>query len=157
MTRVEKKRKENDLINNIYNIYNIDYQVEEKSKEYILRGIPADLWQAVKIIAARKNTTIRNIILNLLLKYVEENAGDHLTLNVTLGIQAKQDLLRFAVEEDIRMLLKALEEACKRGAPRDYILDLKRQVIDNIKKCPDLDLTLAEEIRRVFKLVADKI
>jgi len=155
----KKNHDEENEITNITNLTNISYQVEEKSKNYLLRGIPVGLWQAVKVIAAQKNTTIRNIILSLLLNFVKENAGEHLSVNISLDpkeTQAKSDLLRFMIEEDIRMLVDSLRKAKQRKASNDYIRELKKQIIENVKKCPNIDPLLADEIRRVFKSINDK-
>ena len=124
LTKKKNHEEENNEIININNINNISYKIEEKSKEYLLKNIPPDLWQAVKIIAAQKNTTIRNIILSLLLGFVKENAGEYLSVNISLdpkGAQAKNDLLRIVIEDEIQMLVDSLRMAMQRNAPSDYI------------------------------------
>ena len=37
-----------------------------KKLNYLLRGIPGDLWRKTKILAANRGTTIRQLILDLL-------------------------------------------------------------------------------------------
>ena len=126
-------------------------------KSYYIRDIPSDLWLGFTIAAKKQGLTIHDAVLQALAEYADRYGGDLVNVNFATTIQVKRDLLQFAVEEEVRLLLCSLKRAHKRNAPKTHIDELKLKIINNIKKCPFLNPDLAEEIKRVFKLVADKV
>jgi len=45
-------------------------------KEYLIKGIPSDFWWKVKAVAVKKKVTVKELIMNLLKKEVEESELD---------------------------------------------------------------------------------
>ena len=69
--------KDNKYILHIYNVYLIEKHLREVyMKSYILKNVDPKLWQEVKILAIKKRTTIRELIIELLEQAVKKGGID---------------------------------------------------------------------------------
>lgn len=119
--------------------------------------IERELWFTFKAIANMRNLRLYEAVKEAIIDYINKhkNSQQNITVKIIKNVQAKENLLQFIIEEEIKSLLKALLEAKQRDASGQYINQLKLKVIDNIKKHPNISEDLANQIKIVFQNLRD--
>ena len=119
--------------------------------------VPADLWHQFRIATTFRGQKIYQAILQLIEEYIQryneqiEKKRTVIEAKIIGNIEARENLLQFAIEQELRRMLKSLIEAKQRNANPAYINDLKFRIIETIKKHPIVSQQLAQEIKTVFQ------
>jgi hypothetical protein len=119
--------------------------------------VPADLWNQFRITAMWRGQKIYQAILQAIEEYIEkytmevEKKRTVIEAKIIGNIEARENLLQFAIEQELRRMLKSLIEAKQRNANTAYIKELKFKIIETVKKHPIVSKDLAYEIKRVFQ------
>jgi len=115
--------------------------------------IESSLWHTFKLIAFSQGLKVKDAIKEAIIDYINKHKTTQQNIEVKIikNYEAKQNLLQFIIEEEIKGKLKALLEAKQRDASGQYINQLKHEVIDYIKKHPNISEDLANQIKIVFQ------
>ncbi len=112
-----------------------------------------ELWKTFRIVASMQGLHIKEALPQALVEYVQNHECEQVHVNVQVIENSKKDLLTFVYEEEIKRKVAELLEAKRRQAPNHYMNNLKREVLDLVKKHPALSKDLAEEVLTVFKQI----
>ena len=101
-------------------------------------------WKNLKRKNKKKNLT----------KRIERNhqlPNQKVEVKIIENKEAKENILQIVIEEDIRTTLKELLDAKARKANISYINELKKHLIEQVKKAPFISKDLANEIKIVLQ------
>ena len=118
--------------------------------KYLLEA-DKDLWDLFTTVAKMQGLKVKEAVPKALMLFVEKYKKKNVHVNIKVVKNTKRNLLTFVYEEEIRNNLKALIEAKKRDAPNDFIVQLKNETLEIVKKHPALSEELAQEVVTVFR------
>ena len=127
-----------------------------KFTKYLIE-IENELWHSFKLVALSQGLKIKDAIREAIIEYIKNHQTQETKIEVQIikNIEARQDLLQFIIEEDIKHKLKEIIRASqnlKRNPQlKAYINDLKLKIIDDIRKHPSISKELAQQIKTVFQ------
>jgi len=123
-----------------------------KFTKYLLE-IETDIWLAFKTIAIANNLKVKDAIRQAILEYIQNHQLPNQKVEVKIieNKEAKENILQIVIEEDIRTTLKELLDAKARKANISYINELKKYLIEQVKKAPLVSKDLANEIKFVLQ------
>ena len=120
--------------------------------------IETSLWLAFKQIAYSQGYKyLKDALKQAIIEYIKNHQTQNQKIQVKIikDMQARQDLLQFLVEEQIKTRLKEILRAKTRLKQNPqiqyYINELKLKIIEDIKKHPSISQELAQEIKTVFQ------
>jgi len=127
------------------------------TKSYLIKDIDATLWNTFTGLAKLQGLKVQEAVKLAIIEYIQNHKPKDQKIEVKIieNIEAKENLLQFIIEEEIRHqlreILKKSPKAKKNPQLRAYINELKLKIIDNVKKHPAISKELAEEIKTVFQ------
>jgi len=127
------------------------------TKSYLIKDIEASLWQTFKLVSMSQGLKIQEAIKQAIIEYIQNHKTNHQNIEVKIieNIEAKENLLQFIIEEEIRHQLKEILRVSprlkKNPQLKSYINELKIKIINNVKRHPAISKDLAQEIKTVFQ------
>jgi len=113
--------------------------------------VDEDLWKAFKIVVATQGLKVKEAIPQALIEYIQNHSASQVKIDFKVIQDSKKNLLTFVYEEELQNLLSALIDAKKRNAPRHFMEQKKKEILDLVKKHPAITKELADEIVQTFK------
>jgi len=113
--------------------------------------VDEDLWKAFRIVTATQGLKVKEAIPQALIEYIQNHSANQVKIEFKVMEDSKKNLLTFVYEEELQNLLSALIDAKKRNAPRHFMEQKKKEILDLVKKHPAITKELADEIVQTFK------
>lgn len=118
--------------------------------KYLLE-VSNEFWQVFRTTALLQGLKVKEAVPEALLLFVEKYKTANIQIDVKVFKNNKKNLLTFVYEEEIKNKLEALLQAKRRKAPNDFIVKLKNDTLEILKKHPAISEDLAEQVVTVFK------
>jgi len=127
------------------------------TKSYLIKDIDATLWNTFTGLAKLQGLKVQEAIKLAIIEYIQNHKPKDQKIEVKIieDIEAKENLLQFIVEAEIKHQLKEILRVAPKVKDNPqlqaYINDLKLKIINNVKRHPAISKELAYEIKRVFQ------
>lgn len=116
-----------------------------------LCDVEGEVWKAFKLVATSKNKKLKEAVIEAIENYIRQNPIEHLNVDFKIVENNKKNLLTFVYEEELKDLLEACKKAKEKNTP--YVNDLRKKILDLVKKNPEISKELAQEIVCTLKVI----